>query len=282
MRLSVRPVQSQCSTAPRMMSWRQARPITMQCMTSWHPAYSKINSGYSAPLLIFERCWICDIHLSISDDMTSSYLHHSNHVSLRQPQKPSHLQFCTAHLTTGVISFTYQIKNIFRDWNINTYIIWRHSRGWMQVDVVIINICFVCCLLQDTVFSPPSVGLSVCPSVRPRVRLSVCPSICYQLISGAVGPVTAQLCTQTPWRPILNLCPTFSHIALLQRHHEAVFFQTHFLTLPLKIFVQNSCKPVDSISTVMWSTWNSLFSIMLSDWLRSPFEVCRIAQLWTK
>ena len=33
---------------------------------------------------------------------------------------------------------------------------------------------------------------------------------------------------------------------------------TPFCFTLLKIFVQNSCKPVDSISAVMWSTWNIL------------------------
>ena len=42
MRLSVRSVQSRWSTSARMMSWRQARPITMQYMTSWHPTYSNV------------------------------------------------------------------------------------------------------------------------------------------------------------------------------------------------------------------------------------------------
>ena len=63
----------------------------------------------------------------------------------------------------------------------------------------------VCCLHQESLFCTSSVCVCVCVCVRP----SVCPSVCYQLISGAVGPIAAKLCTHIHWQAIQNLYPTF-------------------------------------------------------------------------
>ena len=65
---------------------------------------------------------------------------------------------------------------------------------------------------MTNVVTPGCLAETVLPPVHPpvclSVRLFVSPSVCYQVISGTVGPVAAKLCTHTPWMPIQNFFPT--------------------------------------------------------------------------
>ena len=92
---------------------------------------------------------------------------------------------------------------------------WRYEYEYCTLSPnVYYAIAMHSCVLQsfNCLHQLKAEGEYVFAPVRASVRACVCPSVlrvCYQLISGAVGPDTAKMSTHTPWMPIQNLCPTF-------------------------------------------------------------------------